>query len=331
MSQPWKLLPLAAIVAVLGALLLAPGGVTQPQTASAAIDCGASPGIIQVKIRDLDNGSNPVAMEGITITIDPDPIDGAGTRSYVDGGTNDDSNTVGTIRENSACPSGANDYNVSITDFPDDYQCEIVNGDDDFGVEAGQLTEVELLVGNCTAAGTPTATATATGTVTTTPGPASTVTTSASPGSISCSGTSIVTIQVRDSDGDPVPAGTTVTINSTLGTVAPTSGQTTDASGNAFVFLTAPANQGGTATVTAISGSAQGSTTVTINCGTTPTPTSTTAPPPTVSGGGVISPPNTGDAGLADASASTNWIAFAGIAMVAVAVFGAVGIVKVRA
>lgn len=175
------------------------------------------------------------------------------------------------------------------------------------------------------------ATATPTGTATVAAGDAATVTTSASPKSISCSGTSIVTIQVRDEEGDPVPPGTTVEITTTLGTVSPSSGQTTDASGNAFVFLTAPATQGGTATVTAESGDAEGSTTVTINCGSTPT--ATTAPPPTVrpGGGGVISPPNTGSAGLAGGSASTSWLAFAGIGLLAAAAIGAVGVAKVRA
>jgi hypothetical protein len=332
MSQPWKLLPLAAILAVIGAFALAPGGVTQPQTASAAIDCTADPGIIQIQLRDLDNGGNPVAEAGISVKIAPDPQDNTGTRIYTDNGTDDDSNTVGTIRENSACPSdNNNEYTASIVDFPDNFTCDSITGDETFGVTSGQVSSVELFVGNCTEAGTPTATATATGTVTSTPGPAATVTTSASPGSISCSGTSIVTIQVRDSGGDPVPAGTTVTITTSLGSVSPSSGQTTDASGNAFVFLTAPANEGGTATVTATSGSAHGSTTVTVNCGTTPTPTSTTAPPPTASTGGVISPPNTGDGGLADTSGGTGWTGFAGIALLAAAILGAAGIVKVRA
>ena len=331
MSLPWKLLPLAAILAAFGAILLVPGGATQPQTASAAVDCNGSVGIIQVLIRDLDNGGDPVTTAGISVRIEPDPTDNAGTGIYTDNGSSDDSNAVGTIRENSACPSSGNDYNASIVDFPDSISCDVINTNgEDFGVQSGKVTQVELYVGNCET-GTVTATPTATGTVTSTPGPAATVTTDASPSTISCSGTSIVTIQVRDSSGDPVPPGTTVTITTTLGTVEPSAGQTTDESGNAFVFLTAPANQGGTAVVTAKAGDAQGTTNVTVNCGAA-TPTATTAPPPTTTTGtGVISPPNTGDAGLADNASGSNWFAFAGIGLLVAAAMGAIGIVKVRA
>jgi hypothetical protein len=325
-----------AIVAAIGALLLAPGGVTQPNSASAAFDC-ATEHQLNVEIRDLDNGNNPVSTAGIVVRISPDPqeADGGGERNYVDNGNNDDSNSIGRVRENEACEAnGDSRYTATLADFPDNFECDIVSGQQQFALEADNAGDpVELFVENCEtgATATPTGTVTVTVTPTGTPGTAATVTTSASPATISCSGTSIVSIQVRDEDGDPVPPGTAVTITTTLGTVQPSSGQTTDASGNAFVFLGAPANQGGTATVTAKAGDAEGSSTVTINCGAAAT--ATTAPPATVApggGGGVISPPNTGDAGLAT-SARPEWMTYAGIAFLLAAALGAVGIVRVRA
>jgi hypothetical protein len=340
MSQPWKLLPLAAIVAVLGALLLAPGGATQPNSASAEFtDCPSDQGTLIIEIVD-DDTNDPITVEGSRVEISPDPVDAAGARDYVDGGADDGDDDPGVITVINACADDGNaptgEYTATLESLPGALaDCDDVDlSDTDFAPEDGESQSLTLVV-DCsdvdpTATPTTSVTVTPTGTITGTPGAAATVTTSASPGTISCSGTSIVTIQVRDADGDPVPAGTAVTIATTLGSVSPTSGQTTDASGNAFVFLTAPANQGGTATVTAESGSAEGSTTVTINCGAAATATS--APPATVApgGGGVISPPNTGDAGLAEAG-TQGWIAFAGVAFLLAATVGAVGIVRARA
>lgn len=343
MSQPWKLLPLAAIVAVIGALLLAPGGATQPNSASAELaDCPSDQGTLVIEIID-DVTDDPIEVAGARVEVSPDPVDATGARDYVDNGGDDADDTVGVIEVDNACADDGNapaaSYTATLESLPAALEdCEDVDtSDNDLAPEDGETLTLVLEVDctdvdpTATATGTGTATATATGTA----GPAATVTTSASPGTISCSGTSIVTIQVRDADGDPVPAGTAVTISTTLGSVSPSSGQTTDASGNAFVFMTAPANQGGKATVTAKSGDAQGSTDVTVNCGTTPT--ATTAPPPTVApgggggGGGVISPPNTGNAGLASEGGAPGWAPFAGIALLVAAAIGAVSIAKVRA
>jgi hypothetical protein len=336
MSQPWKLLPLAAIVAVIGALLVVPGGAVRPDTASADYDCN-NKHPFQISLRDLDNGNNPVAQPGIVVKVSPDPqlATGGGSRDYVDNGNNDDSNNVAQVRENEACEANNTNqnslYTATIISYPANYDCDSVVGTQTFALTNNAADPVELYVGNCTtpATATPTGTLTVTVTPTGTPGAASTVTTSASPGSISCSGTSIVTIQVRDAGGNPVPAGTAVTITTTLGSVSPSAGQTTDASGNAFVFVTGPANQGGVAVVTAKSGTAEGKTELTVNCGAAAT--ATTAPPPTaVPGGGVISPPNTGDAGLADGGTPA-WTAFAGLSLLLAAALGAIGIVRVRA
>jgi hypothetical protein len=165
--------------------------------------------------------------------------------------------------------------------------------------------------------------------VTPTVGAAATVVAQASPSTVNCNGTSIVTIQVKTASGTPVAVGTAVTIQASIGSVSPSSGQTTSADGSVFVFYTAPSNAGGAATITARAGNAQGTATVTVNCAAAqPTATAPSAPPPTVNPGS-ISPPNTGDAGIA--SDRTDWTPFAGIAViVATLIGGAVAAVKTR-
>jgi hypothetical protein len=322
MSQPWKLLPVAAIVA---ALALVSSGVFLGDNSADAeigtIDIGTiaagndSPAEVQIQAED-DRGTIEVEISGgDDIDVDDVSCNGcvpADLLLLVDGFQvlSDDVDDDGVI----------DDLTITFTftidcDAGDDIAIS-VNDDED-----GDIETVE-----CQAAGSPTPTPTTTGTVTTTVGPAATVTTNASPASVSCSGTSIVTIQVRDASGDPVASGTPVVIAASMGSVSPSSGQTTDASGSAFVFFTAPANQGGTATITATSGSASGQTTVAVNCGASAT--ATTAPPPTVSpGGGVITPPSTGNAGLAEEG--NGWAAVM-VSFLVIATLGALAIVRVR-
>jgi hypothetical protein len=162
--------------------------------------------------------------------------------------------------------------------------------------------------------------------VTPTVGAAATVVAQASPSTVNCNGTSIVTIQVKGANGQPVAVGTNVTIQASIGSVSPSSGQTTSADGSVFVFYTAPSNAGGAATITARAGNAQGTATVTVNCA---APAPTTAPPPPTVSPGVITPPSTGDAGIG--SDRTDWTPFAGIAaIVATLVGGAFIAVKTR-
>src|SRR5690606_18066581 len=127
MSQSWQILPLAAVLAVLGTLLLVPGGITQPRNALAEINCEATKGTIQVQIQDL-NSSSVVDQAGISVRITPDPLGGGGSRIYVDNGTNDDNTTVGVIRENSASISTGEDYTIALLDFPANYSCDILAG-----------------------------------------------------------------------------------------------------------------------------------------------------------------------------------------------------------
>jgi hypothetical protein len=163
---------------------------------------------------------------------------------------------------------------------------------------------------------TPTATATTTSTA------ARTVVVQTANQSLGCANTTIITITVRGANGQPVAAGTLVNIQASIGAVSPTSGQTT-ADGSVFVFYTAPQNQGGTATITALAGSASGSTTITINCATAPTqaPPATTAPT-------TITPPSTGDGGI---SGGGGWQTYAGIAMIVASVITTLVVVRPRA
>jgi hypothetical protein len=155
-------------------------------------------------------------------------------------------------------------------------------------------------------------------------GPAATIVVTSSNNNLGCGATSIVTITVRGSNGQPVANGTLVNIVADKGSVSPTSGQTT-ADGSVFVFYTAPNNTGGEATITAASGSALGNAEIDINCNVQPTQ----APPPTsdVSGGG-IQPPNTGDGGL---SSSNSWHPYAGVALILSSVIATLAVIRPRA
>jgi hypothetical protein len=127
-------------------------------------------------------------------------------------------------------------------------------------------------------------------------GAASTVQASASPNSVGCNASSFVTLTVRDAAGGAVANGTSVTVTvSGGGSVNPTT--TTTTSGGALILYTAPSSGSGTATITATAGTAVGSTTVQFACAATPATAVPPPPPPPASG--AISPPNTGDAGLA--------------------------------
>jgi hypothetical protein len=154
---------------------------------------------------------------------------------------------------------------------------------------------------------------------------ATAVTVSASPATVSCASTSQISVAVKDANGNMAPNGTSVTVSASSGTISPNVVSTTG--GIASTSFTAPGNTNGTATVTATSGQGTGYATVAFTCtGTSTTSTTSTSapvyiPPASFPVGPVtISPPNTGDAGLADgARSSTN---AAGIALVALSVIG---------
>jgi len=152
------------------------------------------------------------------------------------------------------------------------------------------------------------------------------VTVSASPASTTCTSPSTISVTVKDINGNLAPNGTSVTVSASTGTVSPNVVSTSG--GYATTTFVAPGNANGTATVTATSGTGTGYATVAFSCtgATTSTAPATTAPVyappaayPTYTGPAVISPPNTGDAGLAS-TASTGTTA--GIALVALSVIG---------
>jgi hypothetical protein len=121
---------------------------------------------------------------------------------------------------------------------------------------------------------------------------------SASPASVSCGSAATVAVTVRDANGNPVPDGTAVTFSASMGTIAPSTGNT---SGGAISGVFTSPGSNGTAVITASSGSASGQATVTVNCSgaigapQVSAPPQVYAPPPA---GLTILPPNTGDAGL---------------------------------
>ncbi len=133
--------------------------------------------------------------------------------------------------------------------------------------------------------------------VNTTTGVASTLTVTASPQSVSCNGTSTLSIAVRDANGNSVANGATVLLTSTGGNLSPSQTQTSN--GSASATLLAPSSSGNV-TVSAASGVAINSTSINVTCNTTapvvPPQIQTLAPRVST---GTISPPNTGDAGLA--------------------------------
>jgi hypothetical protein len=130
---------------------------------------------------------------------------------------------------------------------------------------------------------------------------------SASPAAVSCGSAATVAVTVHDANGNPVPDGTAVTLTSSMGTIAPTTGNT--AGGSMSGVFTSPGSNG-TAVITVSSGSASGQATVTVNCsGAVVGSAQTSAPPPVYApppSGAIIYPPNTGDAGLAGQSSGSS-------------------------
>jgi len=319
MSRFWKLTPVAAVFA-LGLLAFAPGGASQPSAVSAA-ECGAGKtGTLRVDIID-DNTGNRITVPGTIVRFNPDTKDFDGTNNVTDNSSEDNSSIVGRIQQNNACSTGTGEsYTVRLVLLPSPLdECDIVDEEDTGTVSASSTTTLELVI-DCEGVSLATPTPTV--------GAARTVTVQSSNASLGCNNTSIITIVVKDGAGNPVQSGTLVNIVTNLGTVSPTSGQTT-ADGSVFVFYTAPGNQGGVATITATAGTASGSTQVAITC--SAAPTATTAPPPTVPSqqtGGSITPPSTGDGGLRDA---TGWQTYAGLALTALAALSAAVLLRRRA
>jgi len=141
------------------------------------------------------------------------------------------------------------------------------------------------------------------------PGAPNTVTVSAAPNAVNCNSISFVSIVVKDAAGLGVADGTAVTVGTNIGSLNQTATTTTGGGGGATVIFTSPSNSGGTATITATSGGKTGSAPIQVTC------SPATAVPPTVAvqatatprpATGTVSPPSTGDAGLA-ADGGSSW------------------------
>jgi hypothetical protein len=314
MSLSWKLLPFAAL-AVLGAFLVG-GAFNSAPKAEAALDsidssANLSEGENTVTITIV--GEDDIGELTISVSGGEDPeISDVTCASCVDSDFIQDDDTEWVIQTDTIDGDGTAD-DLTIT-FTLTVECE---EDDEVLITVTEEGEDGDSIDEALECGAP---------ITPTVGAAATVVAQASPSTVNCNGTSIVTIQVRTAGGQPVAVGTNVTIQASIGSVSPSSGQTTSADGSVFVFYTAPSNAGGAATITARAGNAQGTATVTVNCA---APAPTTAPPPPTVSPGVITPPSTGDAGIG--SDRTDWTPFAGIAViVATLIGGAVAAVKTR-
>jgi hypothetical protein len=162
------------------------------------------------------------------------------------------------------------------------------------------------------------------------PGTISAVTVSASPASTTCASPATISVTVKDSAGNLVTNGTSVTVSASTGTVSPNVVSTSG--GYATTTFTAPDNSNGTATVTATAGTGTGYATVAFSCtgGSTTSPASPVYPPSYDYPSGPVSimPPNTGDAGLAQNARTTS---NAGMALVALSLLGVgAGAMKLR-
>jgi VCBS repeat-containing protein len=305
MSQLWKLMPLAVVVALGTFLVFGIGDAPSPALANVTdADLDLDDNVLTVEA-DLDQGDLVVTLSSVESDTTTD-IEITDCNGCDEEGDNDDTSV--TIDTNDPqFDDGTVTYTLTIS-CPDP---------DVITITATQNSTSGEITYECEPSATSTATAT------TTSSAARTVVVQATNQSLGCANTTIITITVRGANGQPVAAGTLVNIQASIGAVSPTSGQTT-ADGSVFVFYTAPQNQGGTATITALAGSASGSTTITVNCNVQPTQ----APPPTTAPSTGIQPPNTGDGGLSHGS---GWQTYAGIALIVASVLATLVVVRPRA
>jgi hypothetical protein len=296
MSRSWKLLSLPVLVIILGTSLIG-GFPARPAPVHAANCSPGNTGTLVIKIIDVGTG-NPLTISGSVVLIEPDPkdfdLDSLVTDSDVADAAAlpDKDNESGIIRFEGACAtSGSEVYTVSLSSLPDGVEdCDILTWADATQLDEGATAQMQIEVKCAVVAPTPTPIPPATSIL----GLPAKVTVSASPLSVPCTGAGIVNVLILDAAGDPVQAGTSVAIASDLGSISP-SIVVTAANGSAAAVFTAPASGGGTATIAAVAGPASGATTLAVNCVTEVLSTA----PQANTGTAVITPPNTGDAGLA--------------------------------
>jgi hypothetical protein len=312
MLRSWTILGLLALF-IAGAALLSPDGPTGPRTVSAehaeeiTIDVSGPAGV------DLDFAISGASCTPTSINnLDDD--DGA-VELTCDAGAADITVTLPTGYELNAIACSVEEEGTTANEQSDVDDESFA--DNDVEVNITDNEHVACLF-TFSSVATPTTTATATATVVATPQVGS-ITGSATPNSIGCSGSAFITFIVRNAGGQPV-GGAAVQVSASIGSVSPTSATSLASDGGVLVVFTAPANQGGTATITATSGGVSGSTQVAVNCAqATATSVPPTAVPPTAVPP-VVQPPATGDAGLAE---SSNGSMIAGLALLGAALSGA--------
>jgi len=161
-------------------------------------------------------------------------------------------------------------------------------------------------------------------------GPA-TVTVSAAPNAVNCNSISFVSIVVKDAAGLGVADGTAITASTNIGSLNQTSTTTTGGGGGATLIYTSPSNSGGTATITATSGGKSGTATIQVTCSPATAVPPTIAPTATrVPTTSTVSPPSTGDAGLASDGGS-GWQLTAVALLITGSLLGGLAVARRRA
>jgi len=351
MKFSWKILSLAAMF-VVGLAILVPSGAIKPTAVSAASCNNTTTGGTLVI-----NVTGTSGFSGFGLQISPTPLDDGGTTNNAYSSAITGSATIPNACATTGGRSGG--YVVQITRSGVALaNCQFNTAATGSGSPVGndELSGVTVAAGGTTTLtftatcgttptptvtatatttpGTATATATTTGTVlptatsTSTVGTATQAVLTATSTSLGCSSSTFVTALIKDANGAAVP-GAAVSFTATRGTV--TSTVTTDGAGNALAVFTAPATGNTPATVTATGSSFTGTTSITINCnaGVVPPTAAPAAPaaPPVTTAPSQVTPPRTGDAGLAD---TNRWQTYVGFALIAGSMLGSFAVVRNR-
>jgi hypothetical protein len=350
MRKGLKLVPLA-LMAALGVLLLLPGGdSTRVPVASADVESIAvssntmfSGGFVDITVIFT---KDDVATTSLIARVEVTPVSGITGLSLQ--GCTVDSASDNTFA--SACAGSPSDSDASVHEFQLDAatvaaldgngtnhkfklvlrltaECNSITYDITASQDGDQDVDSDAII--CTAGTTtPTATTTpATATATATPGVPASGQGSAAPNTVSCNGSAFVTFVFRTATGAPVANGTQVNLSASIGTISPAVTVINDGNGGFLAVYTAPSNQGGTATLTAVAGGVTATTQIAVNCAvSTPAPTATPAPPPTLPPASGITPPATGDAGLA--AGLPAWRFYGGLALIAAALAGTLAVLR---
>ncbi len=125
MNMSWKLLPLAALFAVV-LLSLTPGGASRPAPVHADAPCSGDE-VGELRIRFREDGVTETTFEGFSVNIAPEPSNAAhdGSLDIDDEGVGDDqSGDIGQINVDVACQTDHTDME------PYDFTASIIGGSD---------------------------------------------------------------------------------------------------------------------------------------------------------------------------------------------------------